>query len=36
MMGEDCGAARPPAVWPLNDGQLSRLQAFMRGNGLIA
>ena len=35
MMGEDVGAARPPAVWPLSDQQLSRLKTFMQSNGLI-
>lgn len=36
MMGEDCGAARPPAAWPLTDDQSARLQGFMRTAGLIA
>jgi 4-hydroxy-tetrahydrodipicolinate synthase len=34
MMGEDCGAARPPAVWPLSDTQIARLTTFMTKNGL--
>jgi 4-hydroxy-tetrahydrodipicolinate synthase len=34
MMGEDCGAARPPAVWPLSDTQIARLTQFMTQNGL--
>lgn len=34
MMGEDCGAARPPAVWPLSDSQIARLTTFMTENGL--
>lgn len=36
MMGEDCGAPRPPAAWPLTADQESRLSAFLRKNGLIA
>lgn len=35
MMGEDCGAARPPAAWPLSDSQRLRLETFMTTNGLI-
>ncbi|WP_417686648.1 dihydrodipicolinate synthase family protein [Roseibium sp.] len=35
LMGEDCGAARPPAAWPLSENQLARLTDFMRANGLI-
>ena len=35
LMGEECGGARPPAVWPLSDGQLSRLKTFMSDNRLI-
>ncbi|MGR3367706.1 MAG: dihydrodipicolinate synthase family protein [Sagittula sp.] len=35
MMGEDCGAARPPAAWPLSDSQRQRLETFMTANGLI-
>ncbi|MBV7396942.1 dihydrodipicolinate synthase family protein [Mameliella sediminis] len=35
LMGEDCGAARPPAAWPLSDEQTARLRAFMTKNGLI-
>ncbi|MGP6087942.1 dihydrodipicolinate synthase family protein [Antarctobacter jejuensis] len=35
MMGEDCGAARPPAAWPLSDNQIARLREFMTTNGLI-
>lgn len=34
LMGEDCGAARPPAAWPLSGEQLARLKAFMKQNGL--
>lgn len=36
MIGEDCGAARPPAAWPLTDAQKTALAAFMEENGLIA
>lgn len=36
MMGEDCGAARPPAAWPLTEDQNNRLRAFMRTAGLIS
>ena len=35
MVGEDVGSARPPAVWPLSDSQLSRLKTFMISNNLI-
>lgn len=35
MMGEDCGGARPPAVWPLSGTQMDRLEAFLKVNGLI-
>lgn len=35
LMGEDCGAARPPAVWPLSAGQIGRLKAFMDANSLF-
>lgn len=35
LMGEDCGAARPPAAWPLRGDQLQRLSGFMKENGLI-
>lgn len=34
LMGEDCGATRPPSAWPLTDNQQARLAAFMRQNGL--
>ncbi len=36
LMGEDCGAARPPAVWPLTNDQMVRLRAFMDDNGLLS
>lgn len=35
MMGEDMGAARPPAVWPLSGSQLDRLKQFLTNNNLI-
>ncbi|GGE58536.1 dihydrodipicolinate synthase family protein [Actibacterium pelagium] len=35
MMGEDCGAARPPAAWPLSAVQRERLKEFMSKNSLI-
>ncbi|SMX50448.1 dihydrodipicolinate synthase family protein [Maliponia aquimaris] len=35
LMGEDCGAARPPAAWPLSDDQQARLRGFMAANGLL-
>lgn len=35
LLGEDCGAARPPAAWPLSEDQLVRLKDFMHRNGLI-
>lgn len=34
MMNENCGAARPPAVWPLSETQITRLRKFMQENGL--
>ena len=35
LMGEDCGAARPPAAWPLTADQQARLSTFMDHSGLI-
>ncbi len=35
LMGNDCGAARPPAAWPLTDDQLARLKAFLDSNHLL-
>ena len=26
LMGEDCGATRPPSAWPLTDSQLNKLR----------
>jgi 4-hydroxy-tetrahydrodipicolinate synthase len=34
LQGLDCGAARPPAAWPLSDRQARRLRAFMEASGL--
>ena len=34
LMGEDCGAARPPAAWPLSQAQETGLRRFMEENGL--
>jgi len=36
MLGNDCGAARPPAAWPLSDDQQEQLKNFMIKNGLIS
>ena len=35
IMGENCGAARPPAAWPLSQAQEAGLRRFMEENGLI-
>ena len=35
LMGEDCGAARPPAAWPLSAGQTGRRERFMHKNNLL-
>lgn len=35
LLGEDCGAARPPAAWPLSEDQRSRLMSFMQENNLL-
>jgi len=35
LMGEDCGAARPPAAWPLTESQVSRLRDFLSSHGLL-
>lgn len=35
LMGEDCGATRPPSAWPLTDKQEARLRALLTGWGLI-
>ena len=36
MLSNDCGAARPPAAWPLGDDQQTTLKHFMIKNGLIS
>jgi 4-hydroxy-tetrahydrodipicolinate synthase len=36
MLGNDCGAARPPAAWPLTDDQHTLLKHFMIKNELIS
>ena len=35
LMGNDFGAARPPAAWPLTDDQRARLRKFLQENGLL-
>ncbi len=35
LMGQDFGAARPPAAWPLTTDQRARLRKFMQANGLL-
>lgn len=35
MIGADCGAARPPAAWPLPPDQIARLRDFLTRNALI-
>ncbi|WP_421723592.1 dihydrodipicolinate synthase family protein [Bauldia sp.] len=35
LMGEDCGAARPPSAWPLTDEQTARLTKFLDDNNLL-
>jgi 4-hydroxy-tetrahydrodipicolinate synthase len=36
ILGNDCGAARPPAAWPLRDDQQETLKNFMIKNGLMS
>lgn len=31
LIGENCGAARPPAGWPLTEAQLARLRKVLAG-----
>ncbi|MEX5728781.1 4-hydroxy-tetrahydrodipicolinate synthase [Rhodovulum iodosum] len=33
LIGQDCGAVRPPGAWPLSEGQGARLRAFLEANG---
>lgn len=35
LIGQDCGAARPPSAWPLTDGQQAKLRQFLETNGLL-
>jgi 4-hydroxy-tetrahydrodipicolinate synthase len=35
LMGNDCGATRPPSAWPLTDGQHRQLHALMSGWNLL-
>ena len=35
MMGDDCGASRPPSCWPLTDRQTERLSSFLSRNALM-
>ena len=34
-MGQDCGATRPPAAWPLTPQQHKKMQDFLTSQGLI-
>jgi 4-hydroxy-tetrahydrodipicolinate synthase len=34
LMGEDCGATRPPSAWPLTEAQLQKLRTQLAGWGL--
>jgi 4-hydroxy-tetrahydrodipicolinate synthase len=33
LLGIDCGAARPPAAWPLNDNQTARIAEILKAAG---
>ncbi|RCK42053.1 dihydrodipicolinate synthase family protein [Thalassospira profundimaris] len=35
LLGDDCGATRPPSAWPLTDAQHDKLVGFMRLNNLV-
>mgnify|MGYP000400760042 FL=1 len=35
LLGDDCGATRPPSAWPLTDTQHNKLVGFMRQNNLL-
>ena len=35
LLGDDCGATRPPSAWPLTDEQHKKLTTFMRQNNLV-
>jgi 4-hydroxy-tetrahydrodipicolinate synthase len=34
LLGEDCGAARPPSAWPLTASQLQKLRAQLAAWGV--
>jgi 4-hydroxy-tetrahydrodipicolinate synthase len=34
LLGEDCGATRPPSAWPLTDAQIDRLRKQLAAWGL--
>jgi 4-hydroxy-tetrahydrodipicolinate synthase len=36
LLGEDCGATRPPSAWPLTEAQLSRLKKQLGAWGILA
>jgi 4-hydroxy-tetrahydrodipicolinate synthase len=36
LLGEDCGATRPPSAWPLTESQLAKLRKQLSGWGLKA
>ncbi len=36
LMGDDCGAARPPSAWPLTDAQASKLKKQLHAWGIKA
>ena len=36
LLGEDCGATRPPSAWPLTEAQLSRLRKQLDAWGILA
>lgn len=35
LLGNDCGATRPPAAWPLTESQQTRMESLLRGLGII-
>jgi len=35
LMGDDCGATRPPSAWPLADGPAQQLRALLQGWNLL-
>jgi 4-hydroxy-tetrahydrodipicolinate synthase len=36
LIGHDCGAARPPATWPLSQSDLKRLEGMLKTWGKLA